>query len=227
MISCFLGSWRSTVIIAISIPLAIFDFGSSFSTLWRDINIMILETGAGVGILVDDANGHHREHSRLLSRGKERKKRFSSARNRSRAGTGFNTEHLYVFVPMFCSPGSPLSLCGQCGGGRLAMLASYLLRDSHTTMAKYLLKLMPEKARMPSKNPLVVFKPWFDAALRGFEPGTRICLEACVRRRPCFCRPHFSARAFFLRSTRVGTRFFPSVDSCEFTLHLRARRVCD
>jgi len=74
------------------------------------------------------------------------------------------------------------------------------------------------------KNPLVVFKPGLNAALRGFDCLSGL-LELCVRHRRGFAGAFLTACVLSFGLYVVGTRFLPSVDSGESPLHLRAPRV--
>src|SRR6266850_2289041 len=184
MILLFLGSWRSTLIIAISIPLSILTSIIFLSALGETINIMTLGGLAlAVGILVDDATVTIENIHGFLSKGKE-------------------TEAV-VF----------------------AMLASYLLsRTLIPTMAKYLLKAHAEEgSHAPSKNLLVLFQAWFERSFEKIRTSYRGLLEACVRHRRIFAGSFLAACVLsFGLYPWLGQDFFPSVDSGEFTLHLRA-----
>src|SRR6266576_396635 len=106
-----------------------------------------------------------------------------------------------------------------------AMLASYLLsRTLVPTMAKYLLKAHAEEgSRAPSKNPLVLFQARFERSFERIRTTYRGLLEACVRHRRVFAVSFLAVCVLsFGLYPWLGQDFFPSVDSGEFTLHLRA-----
>src|SRR5260370_11714529 len=106
-----------------------------------------------------------------------------------------------------------------------AMLASYVLsRTLIPTMAKYLLKAHAEEgSHAPSKNPLVIFQAWFERSFERIRTAYRGLLVACVRHRRVFAGAVLAACVLsFGLYPWVGQDFFPSVDSGEFTLHLRA-----
>jgi len=108
MILLFLGSWRSTVIIAISIPLSILTSIILLSALGETINIMTLGGLAlAVGILVDDATVTIENIHGFLTRGKETEEAILlGAEQIAVPALVFNTEHLHSFrAHVFCSPG--------------------------------------------------------------------------------------------------------------------------
>ena len=144
MILLFLGSWRSTLIIAISIPLSILISIIVLSALGETINIMTLGGLAlAVGILVDDATVEIENIERNLAQGKDTIRPFSTARSKSPSRRWFRRLCIcIVFVPMFFLTGVAKFLFVPLAEAVVfAMLASYLLsRTLVPTMAMYLLK---------------------------------------------------------------------------------------
>ena len=133
MILLFLGSWRSTLIIPISIPLSILLSLAALSALGETINVMTLGGLAlAVGILVDDAHRHHREHQlRISSRASSSSTRSSTARSRSSCRPSSRLLCIcIVFVPMF-----------QLGG-----VAGYLFRPLAEAVVFALLGVVPAVA---------------------------------------------------------------------------------
>src|SRR6266851_8799756 len=167
MILLFLGSWRSTLIIAISIPLSILSSIIALSALGETINIMTLGGLAlAVGILVDDATVEVENINRNLAMGKETVQAILDGAQQIAVPAFVSTLRIcIVFVPMFLLTGVARYLFVPMAEAVVfAMLASYVLsRTLIPTMAKYLLKAHAEEgSHAPSKNPLVLFQAWFE-----------------------------------------------------------------
>jgi CzcA family heavy metal efflux pump len=228
MILLFLGSWRSTLIIAISIPLSILTSIILLSALGETINIMTLGGLAlAVGILVDDATVTIENIHGFLSRGKETEEAILLGAEQIAVPALVSTLSIcIVFVPMFLLTGVARYLFVPMAEAVVfAMLASYLLsRTLVPTMAKYLLKAHAEEgSHAPSKNPLVLFQAWFERNFERIRTAYRGLLVACVRHRRIFAGSFLAVCALsFGLYPWLGQDFFPSVDSGEFTLHLRA-----
>jgi CzcA family heavy metal efflux pump len=228
MILLFLGSWRSTLIIAISIPLSILTSIILLSALGETINIMTLGGLAlAVGILVDDATVTIENIHGFLSRGKETEEAILLGAEQIAVPALVSTLSIcIVFVPMFLLTGVARYLFVPMAEAVVfAMLASYLLsRTLVPTMAKYLLRAHAEEgSNTPSRNPLVLFQAWFERGFERIRNGYRGLLVACVRHRRVFAGSFLAACALsFGLYPWLGQDFFPSVDSGEFTLHLRA-----
>src|SRR6202171_1406457 len=230
MILLFLGSWRSTLIIAISIPLSILTSIILLSFLGETINIMTLGGLAlAVGILVDDATVTIENIHGFLAKGKETEEAILAGAEQIAVPALVSTLSIcIVFVPMFLLTGVARYLFVPLAEAVVfAMLASYLLsRTLVPTMAKYLLKAHAgehSNGSAPSKNPLVRFQAWFERGFERIRAGYRGMLEACVHRRRVFAGCFLAACALsFGLYPWLGQDFFPSVDSGEFTLHLRA-----
>ncbi|HXM99042.1 MAG TPA: efflux RND transporter permease subunit [Candidatus Dormibacteraeota bacterium] len=228
MILIFLGSWRSTLIIAISIPLSILTSIIFLSALGETINIMTLGGLAlAVGILVDDATVTIENMHGFLSQGKETEEAILLGAEQIAVPALVSTLSIcIVFVPMFLLTGVARYLFVPMAEAVVfAMLASYVLsRTLIPTMAKYLLKAHAEEgSHAPSKNPLVRFQAWFEQNFERIRTGYRGLLEACVGHRFIFAGVFLAACVLsFGLYPWLGQDFFPSVDSGEFTLHLRA-----
>jgi CzcA family heavy metal efflux pump len=245
MILIFLGNWRSTLIIAVSIPLSILCSLLAMSALGETINIMTLGGLAlAVGILVDDATVEIENINRNLELGKEVEDAILTGASQIAVPAFVSTLAIcIVFVPMFFLGGVARYLFVPLAEAVVfAMLASYFLsRTIVPTMAKYLLKGHEhdrvEQARA-SRNPLVrfqiVFEHYFEK-LRHWYHGT---LKICLKHRGLFLG---SMVTFWIVSILVlypwlGQDFFPSVDGGQFKLHVRAHtgtriedtaRLCD
>jgi len=228
MILLFLGSWRSTLIIAISIPLSILTSIILLSALGETINIMTLGGLAlAVGILVDDATVTIENIHGFLSRGKETEEAILLGAEQIAVPALVSTLSIcIVFVPMFLLTGVARYLFVPMAEAVVfAMLASYLLsRTLVPTMAKYLLKAHAgEGSHAPRRNPLVLFQAWFEHSFERIRNAYRGLLEGCLRHRRLFAGSFLAACALsFGLYPWLGQDFFPSVDSGEFTLHLRA-----
>jgi CzcA family heavy metal efflux pump len=228
MILLFLGSWRSTLIIAISSPLSILTSIICLSALGETINIMTLGGLAlAVGILVDDATVTIENIHGFLSKGKETEEAILLGAEQIAVPALVSTLSIcIVFVPMFLLTGVARYLFVPMAEAVVfAMLASYLLsRTLVPTMAKYLLKAHAgEGSHAPSKNPLVRFQAWFEHTFERIRTAYRGLLISCVRHRRIFAGAFLAACVLsFGLYPWLGQDFFPSVDSGEFTLHLRA-----
>ncbi len=231
MILTFLGSWRSTLIIATSIPLAILTSIIVFSAIGETINIMTLGGLAlAVGILVDDATVEVENINR--NRGAEPDKDMDQVvlDSASQIATPAFVSTLsicIVFAPMFLLSGVARYLFVPLAEAVVfAMLASYVLsRTIVPTMAKYLLRSdKSEKEASVSRNPFVRLQKRFEAAFERFRVHYRGLLETCLQHRGVFLIAFF---AMCLGSLAIlipwlGRDFFPTVDSGTFKLHLRA-----
>ncbi len=252
MILLFLGSWRSTLIIAVSIPLSILASIAALSALGETINIMTLGGLAlAVGILVDDATVTIENINRTLASGSDHEEAIITGAAQIALPALVSTLAIcIVFVPMFLLTGVARYLFVPLAEAVIfAMLASYILsRTLVPTMAKYLLRAGGEHAgdggttteakRPPSRNPLIRLQHGFEHGFERFRTSYRGLLERCLRRRALFLLVFLGActASIALLVPWLGQDFFPSVDSGQFTLHLRARtgtrieetaRLCD
>ncbi len=231
MILVFLGSWRSTLIIVVSIPLSVLSSLIVLSAIGETINIMTLGGLAlAVGILVDDATVEVENINRNLDQGKEIIQAILDGASQIAVPALVSTLSIcIVFVPMFLLSGVARYLFVPLAEAVVfAMLASYLLsRTLVPTMARYLLVEQTEEERRErierSRNALVRMQAKFETGFEHFRDRYHRVLEGAVRRRKVFvicflacCVLSFALIPF------VGEDFFPSVDSGEFIFHLRA-----
>src|SRR5208283_1163074 len=171
MILIFLGNWRSTVIIAVSIPLSILTSIIVMSALGETINIMTLGGLAlAVGILVDDATVEIENINRNIAQGKEIQKAILDGAQQIAVPAFVSTLAIcIVFLPMFFLNGVPRYLFVPMAEAVVfAMLASYgLSRSLVPTLAKYLLRAEHGAAvtKKLSWNFLAAFQQSFE---RGF-----------------------------------------------------------
>jgi len=245
MILIFLGSWRSTVIIAVSIPLSILTSIICLSALGETINIMTLGGLAlAVGILVDDATVEIENINRNIALGKEVEHAILDGAQQIAVPAFVSTLAIcIVFVPMFFLTGVARYLFVPLAEAvSFAMLASYLLsRTVVPTMAKYLLRGHEAEAghlAENSRNPLVRLQVRFEHAFERFRERYHRLLESCLHHQRAFLIMFFVCCLLsvgFLVPW-LGQDFFPSVDSGQFRLHIRARtatrieetaRLCD
>ena len=231
MILVFLGSWRSTVIIAVSIPLAIIVSLLCLRALGETINIMTLGGLAlAVGILVDDATVEIENINRNLEEGKAIEQAILDGAAQIAVPALVSTLSIcIVFVPMFFLSGVAKYLFVPLAEAVVfAMLASYILsRTIVPTMAMYLLKEHdPDHAEnsKTSRNPFIMFQRGFEhrfEQLRGFYHGL---LALAVKHAVVFLIVFmaFCIGSFALLYGFLGQDFFPTVDGQQFEIHMRA-----
>jgi multidrug efflux pump subunit AcrB len=227
MILLFLGSWRSTLIIAVSIPLSILTSVMILSFLGETINIMTLGGLAlAVGILVDDATVTVENIERFFEEGHVQRDAILKGAAQIAVPALVSTLCIcIVFLPMFFLSGVARYLFVPLAEAVVfAMLASYLLsRTVVPTLAMYLLKA---KQRGPAtlRNPLVRFQRAFERGFERLRNAYYSLLKALVDRRALFV-PVFllTCAAAFLLVPWLGQDFFPNTDNGQFILHLRAK----
>ncbi|MDE3108532.1 MAG: efflux RND transporter permease subunit [Acidobacteriota bacterium] len=231
MILIFLGSWRSTLIIAVSIPLSVLTSIIVLSALGQTINIMTLGGLAlAVGILVDDATVAIENINRNIDQGKPIVQAIIDGSAEIATPALVSTLSIcIVFVPMFFLSGVARYLFVPLAEAVVfAMLASYVLsRTLVPTMARYMLAEQTEEERRErtenSRNPLVRVQAQFERGFERFREAYRRWLEACLRHRRLFLGGFFAACVLsFALLPLTGEDFFPSVDSGEFNIHMRA-----
>ena len=231
MVLVFLGSWRSTLVIAVSIPLSIMTSLIVLSALGQTINIMTLGGLAlAVGILVDDATVTIENINRNLDQGKELVQGILDGSSEIAMPALVSTLAIcVVFVPMFFLTGVPKYLFAPLAEAVVfAMLASYALsRTLVPTMARYLLTEQTEEQRREktkgSANMFVRMQERFETGFEHFRQRYHRLLEAAIRHRKIFVVVFLGACALtFALIPLVGQDFFPTVDSGEFKFHLRA-----
>jgi multidrug efflux pump subunit AcrB len=228
MILVFLGSWRSTLIIAVSIPLSVLSSIIVLSALGETINIMTLGGLAlAVGILVDDATVAIENINWHLEQGKDLEPAILDGSQQIAIPAFVSTICIcIVFVPMFFLTGVARYLFVPMAEAVVfAMLASYVLsRTLVPTMAKYLLHAHEDvHAATRSRNPLVRLQHAIDRGFMRLRDGYRRVLQQAVNSRRVFALLFLAACLASLVLVRwVGEDFFPAVDSGQFKLHLRA-----
>ncbi len=242
MILLFLGSWRTTLIIAISIPLSILTSVVVLSALGETINLMTLGGFAlAVGILVDDATVEIENIERNLAQGKEIRTAILDGAAQIAVPAFVSTLCIcIVFIPMFFLSGVARYLFIPLAEAVVfAMLASYILsRTLVPTMALYLLKEGEHHAaHVPWWNVPARIQRAFERGFENFRGSYREMLSTCIRHRGLFL-PAFLAAclAVFLLIPWIGQDFFPRTDSGQFRLHFRAKtgtrieetaKICD
>jgi multidrug efflux pump subunit AcrB len=230
MILMFLGNWRSTIIIATSIPLAILCSIITLSLIGQTINIMTLGGLAlAVGILVDDATVEVENINR--NREAEPDKEMDevvldSAMQIATPAFVSTLSICIVFAPMFLLSGVARYLFLPLAEAVVfAMLASYLLsRTIVPTMAKYLLRNEKSHSLATSRNIFFRLQQKFEAAFDRMREGYRNLLERCLDHRRAFLVAFFAAclGSLALIVPWLGQDFFPTVDAGSFKLHMRA-----
>ncbi len=229
MILLFLGSWRSTVIIATSIPLAILASIATLSALGETLNIMTLGGLAlAVGILVDDATVTIENINWHLEQGKPVETAILDGAAQIVTPAFVSLLCIcIVFVPMFFLDGVARFLFVPMAEAVIfAMIASFILsRTLVPTLANYLLKphVHGEDGHAPSRNPLVNFQRGFERCFEGFRERYHRVLDSALhhRRTVVISLLAFVAVSFALVPF-LGSNFFPEVDSGLILLHVRA-----
>ncbi|WP_454916099.1 efflux RND transporter permease subunit [Xanthobacter sediminis] len=230
MILIFLGSWRSTLIITVSIPLAILSSIAALSLLGETINVMTLGGLAlAVGILVDDATvtieniNWHLEHGKPVERAI-----LDGAQQIVVPATVSLLCICIAFVPMFGLGGVAGYLFRPLAEAVVfAMIASYILsRTLVPTMANFLLKphVHHEGGPRPTRNPLVLFQRAFERAFEAVRTRYVGLLHLGLRRRGILICGFLGVTvASFGLIAFLGSNFFPDIDSGEIKLHVRAQ----
>jgi multidrug efflux pump subunit AcrB len=230
MILIFLGSWRSTIIIATSIPLAILTSLIVLSVTGQTINIMTLGGLAlAVGILVDDATVEveNINRNRALEPDKDMDEVVLDSAMQIATPAFVSTLSIcIVFAPMFLLSGVARYLFLPLAEAVVfAMLASYFLsRTIVPTMAKYLLP--GQKAgdhAAPSRNFLVRWQQRFEIGFDNFRDHYHRLLERTLQHRRAFLLIFFAAclGSVAILVPWLGRDFFPTVDAGSFKLHMR------
>ena len=228
MILLFLGNWRTTLIIAISIPLSILTSVILLSALGETFNIMTLGGLAlAVGVLVDDATVELENIERNLGMKKELKQAILDGAQQIAVPAFVSTLAIcIVFVPMFFLTGVARYLFVPLAEAVVfAMLASYLLsRTLVPTLVMYLLRGHEEDSHRAPTNIFgraqAHFEKWFERRRESY----RDTLEAIMGYRGMFITVFLgvcllSGGLVFL----LGRDFFPNVDAGQFRLHVRGR----
>ncbi|HWY95691.1 MAG TPA: efflux RND transporter permease subunit [Steroidobacteraceae bacterium] len=230
MILLFLANWRATLIIAVTIPLSILTSLIALSALGQTINIMTLGGLAlAVGILVDDGTVAIENISHHLEAGTEKREAILLASAQIAVPTLVSTLSIcIVFIPMFLLSGVARYLFVPLGEAVVfAMLASYFFsRTLIPTLAMYLLRSAAQHSADAGKplGPFMRFQHRFERGFEKFRDFYRGRLEWGV------ARPRVLAIGFLgvcmgtaMLVPFLGQDFFPTSDTGEIRLHLRAK----
>jgi multidrug efflux pump subunit AcrB len=248
MILLFLGSWRSTLIITVSIPLAILASLTVLSLLGETINVMTLGGLAlAVGILVDDATVTIENVNWHLEHGKEIETAIMDGAQQIVVPATVSLLCICIaFVPMFGLSGVAGYLFRPLAEAVVfALIASYVLsRTLVPTMANFLLRnqkphghTAEEDVPKRRRNPLVLFQQGFEHVFETVRGGYRGVLALCLRN-PVKVAVGFLAVSLgsFALAPFLGEDFFPAVDGGQIKMHVRAQtgtrieettRLCD
>jgi multidrug efflux pump subunit AcrB len=233
MILLFLGSWRSTLIIATSIPLSILGSVTTLSFLGETLNIMTLGGLAlAVGILVDEATVTIENINWHLEQGKDVEPAILDGAQQIVTPAFVSLLCIcIVFVPMFFLQGVARYLFVPMAEAVVfAMVCSFILsRTLVPTMAKYLLRRHAsqtgtggEHPAQPSRNPLVSFQRGFEERFERLRARYHGLLQLALHHRRVFVTGFLGfVLASFLLVPMLGRNFFPAVDSGQILMHAR------
>jgi multidrug efflux pump subunit AcrB len=235
MILLFLGDWKSTLIIAISIPLAILSSIAVLSALGQTINIMTLGGLAlAVGILVDDATVTIENIDRHLAQGKPVLDAIRDGAGEIATPALVSTMCIcIVFIPIFFLSGVAKYLFAPLAEAVIfAMIASYILsRTLVPTLAMYWMKAhgVASDHGQPRRRFALLgwfsrFHRWFNHRFEKFREGYRDLLSLGLRNpgKLVTLVLGFAAISTLLYPS-LGQNFFPSVDTGQFEMHVRTR----
>jgi multidrug efflux pump subunit AcrB len=230
MILLFLGNWRSTLIISVSIPLAILASLTALSALGETINVMTLGGLAlAVGILVDDATVTIENINRHLEGGEEIETSILHGAQEIVVPASISLMCICLaFVPMFGLGGVAGHLFRPLAEAVVfALIASYILSCTLVpTLANYLLRGQAHKAATTgaSRNPLVRFQQGFERRFEAIRSGYGGLLVLGLRNRGKLIAGFvgFSLLSFGL-APFLGQDFFPNVDGGQIKMHVRAQ----
>jgi multidrug efflux pump subunit AcrB len=232
MILLFLGSWRSTIIIAISIPLAVLASIATLSALGETINLMTLGGLAlAVGILVDDATVEIENIHRNLAMGKELRQAIVDGAQQIATTAFVSTVCIcIVFVPMFFLSGVARYLFLPLAEAVVfAVFASYLL--SRTLVPTLVLWFEGHRMHGAVERPAAGWARPFVALHQGFERGFEylralyrdVLATLLVHRKVFVCGFLAFCAASLGLLPFLGRDFFPTVDAGALRLHVRAQ----
>lgn len=227
MILLFLGSWRSTVIIAVSIPLSIMGSIIALAAIGETLNLMTLGGLAlAIGILVDDATVTIENVNWHLEQGKDVESAIIDGAQQIVTPAFVSLLCICIaFVPMFFLEGvSRFLFVPMAEAVIFAMVCSFILsRTLVPTLANYLLKPHNEAGHdSESRNPLVRFQRRFEQRFERLRAGYRGVLERALARRKAFLVGFMAVVLLsFGLVPFLGSNFFPSVDSGQVLMHVR------
>jgi CzcA family heavy metal efflux pump len=231
MILIFLGSWRSTLIIMVSIPLAILTSVALLAATGETINVMTLGGLAlAVGILVDDATVTIENINYHLEQGKDIETAImDGARQIVIPATVSLLCICIVFVPMFTLGGVAGFLFRPMAKAVVfALIGSYVLsRTLVNTMARFLLAHQATHGHgahlQPTRNPLALFQRGFERRFEAVRAFYRRLLMTALAGRFLFIAGFMAAvLASFALAPYLGRDFFPPIESPQIALHVRA-----
>ena len=234
MILIFLGDWKSTLMVAISIPLAILSSIAVLTALGETINIMTLGGLAlAVGILVDDATVTIENIDRHLAEGKPTLEAIRDGAGQIATPALVSTMCIcIVFVPIFFLSGVAKYLFAPLAEAVIfAMIASYVLsRTLVPTLAMYWMKQHGAAAHHDGRKRFALFgwfsrfHQWFNRRFEKFREGYRDLLSLGLRNpgKLVTLVLGFAMASTFLFPF-LGQNFFPSVDTGQFDMHVRTR----
>jgi len=239
MILLFLGSWRSTLIVTTSIPLAILGAIAALSAIGQTLNIMTLGGLAlAVGILVDEATVTIESINYHLEQGKDVESAILDGASQIVVPAFVSLLCIcIVFVPMFFLDGVARFLfVPMAESVMFAMVFSFLLsRTLVPTMAKYLLRRrvapvaqqqVAQHQDIPqhpsSNNPLLRLQRGFEVRFERLRTGYHELLGLAIEHRQRFVAGFLGfVVASFLLLPFLGRNFFPQVDGGQILLHVR------
>jgi multidrug efflux pump subunit AcrB len=227
MILLFLGTWRSTLIVTVSIPLSILSSIILLDALGETINLMTLGGLAlAVGILVDDATVTIENINRYLEEGREVESAILTGAHQIILPALVSTLSIcIVFVPMFLLSGVARYLFVPMAEAVVfAMLTSFVLsRTLVATLAKYWLRTAAEEhAAAARAGALKRAQLAFEAAFERTRRRYHALLDGILRHRRAFIPLFLAAMAAsLLIYPLLGRNFFPQVDAGQIKLHVR------
>lgn len=227
MILLFLGSWRSTVIIAVSIPLSILGSIIALAATGETLNLMTLGGLAlAVGILVDDATVTIENINWHLEQGKEVEPAILDGAQQIVAPALVSLLCIcIVFIPMFFLEGvAGFLFVPMAKAVVFALVCSFILsRTLVPTMANWLLRAhSAHDEHAAPKNALARFQRGFEARFESLRRRYHGMLEGSIRKRKAFLLVFFAVVALsFLLVPFLGSNFFPAVDSGQVLIHAR------
>jgi multidrug efflux pump subunit AcrB len=226
LILLFLGNWRATLIIAVSIPLSILSSLLVLDFLGQTINIMTLGGLAlAVGILVDDATVTIENIERHLHLGTDLYESIFEGAGEIALPALVSTLCIcIVFTPMFFLTGvSKFLFVPLAEAVVFAMLASYILSRTLVPTLALLLLHVPARQQSPSNNPFARVQRKFEALFEKMRGAYVVLLSMMLPRRRLVGSVFF---LFCIASLALvftlGQDFFPAVDSPSIRLHMRA-----
>lgn len=230
MILLFLGSWRSTLIVVISIPLSILVSISILGALGHSLNLMTLGgLSLAVGVLVDDATVEiENVHRNLAQRKPLLQAILDGAAQIATPAFVATLAICIVFVPVVFITGAAKSLFTPLALAVVfAMMTSYFLsRTLVPTMMHYLLRAelvhQADLARRP--GPFARFHAAFERAFERFRRGYGGFLHWSLEHRALTIGGFlaFVAISVVTLLPNLGQDFFPTVDAGQIRLHVRA-----